>query len=136
MVLGIGVVCFLTVITTTYIFLQRVLAVYSSTRWVQIAAGILWLATSGTMSTTVFAAHAAHVPGTGYCAYSVIDAYLTAAGFVFLSFDTFVFLAISYKIATAHSDQDVGITWATAISGRALPRISRSVLQGGQQYYL
>jgi hypothetical protein len=136
MILGVGTSCLLTVMTTTYIFLQRIIAVHASTRWVQIVACILWLGTSATMSMTVFAAQSAHVPGTEYCAYSVVSDYLAAAGFVFFCFDSFVFLAISYKIATTHSDEDAGITWEAAVSGRALPRISRSVLQGGQQYYL
>jgi hypothetical protein len=78
-----------------------------------------------------------------------------------LVFDTCVFLAISYKLAQTivirnrvvdlelergedGSGDDTNTTsttagwawWSRIISGRALPRLSRAILQGGQQYYL
>jgi hypothetical protein len=87
------------------------------------------------MSFTVFAAKSTHVPGTKYCVYDVINESLVATGVIFSSFDTFVFLAISYEISSSHSDAK-GIRWQTLISGEALPRVSRAILQGGQQYYL
>jgi hypothetical protein len=75
-------------------------------------------------------------------------------------FDTCVFLAISYKLAqmsvvqrravdsargredgSGDATQAATTTsswawWSRVISGRALPRLSRAILQDGQQYYL
>jgi hypothetical protein len=88
------------------------------------------------MAITVVDTRSMHIPGTQYCTFTVVGKSLLTNGIVFVTFDTFVFLAISYKIASSHSDAEAGITWAAAVSGKALPRLSRSVLQGGQQYYL
>ncbi|KAF5354058.1 hypothetical protein D9756_006974 [Leucocoprinus leucothites] len=135
MVHCIGAACVLTMCSTAFIFLQRVRAVYSNNRWVQLVAIVLWLASCATMSFTVFVAKSEHVPGTGYCAYTVIDDLLSATGFVFVGFDTFVLLATSYKILTSHADVDARTSLGTLIYGRALPNISRAILRGGQQYY-
>jgi hypothetical protein len=132
----IGVGCVLTVASTTFIFLQRLRAVYTEYRMVKIIGILLWLGTCITMAFIVVDAKSIHIPGTNYCAYSVAGRSLLANGVVFLAFDTFVFIAISYKIASSHSDAEVGITWRTVVSGKALPKLSRAVLQGGQQYYL
>lgn len=133
---SIGVACLLAMLSSSFLFLQRLRAVYAQNHWVQAIFFTLWLASNGLMTTTIYGAKSAHVPGTGHCVYSHVERYISAAGFMSASFDTAVFLAISYKIATEHSGSDVGVAWDTVISGRALPRLSRSVLQGGQQYYL
>lgn len=105
----------------------------------QVIAVLLWMGTCITMAFTVVDAKTTHVPGTKYCAYTVANETLLANGVVFLGFDTFVFLAISHKIASSHLDVDVverGIKWRTVLWGRTLPRLSRVVIRGGQKYYL
>lgn len=97
---------------------------------------MMWLAANGLMTTTIYAAELGHIPGTGYCIYTQVQQYDSAPGFMLAIFDTAVFVAISYKVAILHSDPGTGVTWDTVISGRALPRLSKAVLQGGQQYYL
>ncbi|KAL9709645.1 hypothetical protein Ac2012v2_007384 [Leucoagaricus gongylophorus] len=134
-----GIGCVLTVASTTFIFLQRLRAVYSGNRRVQVIAVLLWIGTCITMAFTVVDAKTTHVPGTKYCAYTVANETLLANGVVFLGFDTLVFLAISHKIASSHLDVDVverGIKWRTVLWGRTLPRLSRVVIRGGQKYYL
>lgn len=88
------------------------------------------------MTVTIYGAQLGHIPGTGYCMYIEVHLYMSAAGLMLAIFDTVVFVAISYKIAVLHSDPSNGVIWDTLISGRALPRLSRAILQGGQQYYL
>jgi hypothetical protein len=97
---------------------------------------LLWLGTCITMAFTVVDANSIYIPGTQYCTLSITGPSLLANSVVFVTFDTFVFLAISYKIASSHSDAEAKITWRTVASGKALPRLSRTVLRGGQQYYL
>ncbi|KAJ3567094.1 hypothetical protein NP233_g6582 [Leucocoprinus birnbaumii] len=132
----IGVGCVLTISSTTFIFLQRLRAVYSGNKRVQIIAILLWIGVVITMAFTVVDARSAHVPGTNYCAYMVVDRSLLANGVVFVAFDTFAFLAISYKIGYTHLDLEDGAGFVAAVSGRALPRLSQAVIRGGQQYYL
>ncbi|KAF9447365.1 hypothetical protein P691DRAFT_760851 [Macrolepiota fuliginosa MF-IS2] len=136
MVIGIGIVCVLTTTCASFLFLQRLRAVYARHKWIQGAFTLLWLASSGFMSTTSFGVKSERIPGTEFCVYSGVNRYIAVAGFGVFFFDTLVFAAISYKIASSHSTLDVGVSWDTVVSGRALPRLSRAVLQGGQQYYL
>lgn len=132
-----GATCVLTNLTASFLFLQRLRAVYTRNRRVQWVFFALWVAANGFMTTTMFGAVFGHIPGTTYCMYSHVHSYVSASGFVVAFFDTAVFIAISYNIAVLHGDFNrSGITWDTFISGRALPRLSKAVLRGGQQYYL
>lgn len=51
-------------------------------------------------------------------------------------FDGLVFVFISYRIATTHANDDDHSHWRTFVSGKALPRLSKALLQSGQQYFL
>jgi hypothetical protein len=103
---------------------------------VKIVFFVLWLGANGLMTTSIYGAQFGHIPGTGYCTYLAVHQYVSAAGFTLVFFDTAVFVATSYKMAISHIGSSIGISWDTIISGRALPRLSRAVLQGGQQYFL
>ncbi|XP_006456228.1 hypothetical protein AGABI2DRAFT_77336, partial [Agaricus bisporus var. bisporus H97] len=130
-----GVSCTLVHLTASFIFLQRLWAVYALHRLVKIVFFVLWLGANGLMTTSIYGARLGHIPGTGYCTYLEVHPYVSAAGFMLASFDTAVFVAISYKISISHGGGRIGINWDTIVSGRALPRLSRAVLQGGQQYF-
>ncbi|KAJ3560749.1 hypothetical protein NP233_g10632 [Leucocoprinus birnbaumii] len=131
----------LTMSTTSFLFLQRVRALYTESRALRLAFTLLWAVISVVCSITVIlGAGSAHIPGTENCHYFVVDRYTATAGFTWLFFDTLVFLAVSYWVITAHPVRDAATTrftvsWVGLISGRALPRLSKAVLQGGQQYY-
>ncbi|KAJ3567100.1 hypothetical protein NP233_g6584 [Leucocoprinus birnbaumii] len=131
----IGVGCVLTITTTAFIFLQRLRAVYSNNRPVQAIAILLWIGVVITMAFTVVDAQASHIPGTNYCAYTVAGQPLLANGVVFLVFDTFAFVTISYQIGYLHVDFEDGAGLRNATSGKALPKVSRALLRGGQRYY-
>lgn len=133
---GLGATCMFTNLTASFLFLQRLRAVYARKYWVQWVFFVLWLAANGLMTTTIYGALLGHIPGTKYCIYVKVHQYMSAPGFMVAFFDTAVFVAISYKISVLHSEPGTGITWDTLISGRALPQLSKAVLQGGQQYYL
>ncbi|KAF5354271.1 hypothetical protein D9756_007040 [Leucocoprinus leucothites] len=140
MAISVAITIILAMTTTSFLFLQRVRALYTENSVVRLAFTLLWLAVSIVVSITVtIGVGAAHVPGTQYCHYLVVDRYTATAGFSWLFFDTLVFLAVSYWIISSHSglNADVGpaISWVTFAKGQALPKLSRAVLQGGQQYY-
>jgi hypothetical protein len=126
--------------STSFLFLQRARALYADNRVVRWTFSFLWLAECAVMATLgITATTFTHVPGTQYCTSSSVERPLAAGGFVWLFFDTCVFLAISYRIASSPHfviDADARLSWGTLISGKALPSLSRAVLQGGQQYYL
>jgi hypothetical protein len=134
--ISIGCSCILSVFSSSFLFLRRVQAVYSGNRWVSFFFFALWLIGGGLVVTVPLGARATHIPGTKYCIDLEPPHYVIAGGFTPVVFDTFVFLAISYKIGTSHSTHDARVSWSTLVSGRALPQLSRAILQGGQQYYL
>ncbi|KAF9443724.1 hypothetical protein P691DRAFT_797122 [Macrolepiota fuliginosa MF-IS2] len=123
--------------SSSFLFLRRVQAVYADNRCVQWFFFILWLIYCGLDFTVPIGVRGSHIPGTRYCLDSENGTYLLAGAFAPIVFDTSVFLAISFKVArSSHTTQDTRVTWDTLVSGKALPRLSRAVLQGGQQYYL
>ncbi|KAG6329751.1 hypothetical protein ID866_9337 [Astraeus odoratus] len=53
-----------------------------------------------------------------------------------LFFDTMVYIFISVKLSAIRNPCEKKVSWRMVISDSALPRLSRAVLLGGQQYYL
>ncbi|KAF9440965.1 hypothetical protein P691DRAFT_800662 [Macrolepiota fuliginosa MF-IS2] len=123
-----GCFCILSISSSSFLFLRRVQAVYADNRWVQWFFFILWLVYCGLEFTVPI--------GTRHCIDSETSHYVLAGAFSPIIFDTLVFLAISFKVGSSHTTQDTRVTRDTLVSGKALPRLSRAVLQGGQQYYL
>jgi hypothetical protein len=103
---------------------------------VKIVFFVIWFSINSLMTTAIYGAQFGHIPGTGYCTYVEVHPYVSIAGFSLAFFDTAIFVATSYKMAISHNDSHVGISWDTVVSGRALPGLSRAVLQGGQRYFL
>ncbi|KAF9452892.1 hypothetical protein P691DRAFT_720652 [Macrolepiota fuliginosa MF-IS2] len=111
-----GCLSALSVSCSGFLFLRRVHAVYANSQVIQWTFSAFWVIFAGSTATVPFGT----VP----------------TALVSLLYDSCVFLAISYKIASQHGSPDERVGWATLVSGKALPRLSRAVLQGGQQYYL
>jgi hypothetical protein len=86
----------------------------------------------------VFSIKPTYIPKTQHFKDSGIQPLLSLIFFIAVAYDSSVFLAISYKIGIAHviGDHEVQMGWNRFITGQALPRFSRAVLRGGQQYYL
>ncbi|KAG6329062.1 hypothetical protein ID866_10027 [Astraeus odoratus] len=51
-------------------------------------------------------------------------------------FDTLAYVAITWKILTTHRLEPHQSCWRAFWRAEALPRLSRALLQSGQQYYL
>ncbi|KAJ3849508.1 hypothetical protein EV368DRAFT_85488 [Lentinula lateritia] len=135
-----GVTCNWVVSTTfsSFLFLRRVNAVYSNSAIVCYFFTFLWVANIGISILTPLGAHAGALSNSGYCLNSGVKHYVVAATAFPLVFDSFVFLAISYRLMVINNDDPHGTAqnWGPFLKGKALPRLSRAVLQGGQQYYL
>ena len=122
---------------SSFLFLLRVRAVFGSERLVQFMFSFLWLGVLGSALTLPFALHGAHIGPTEYCLDANVKAFGSAGMVASTIYDTLVFLAISWKLST---DSMTGSTFGNKVKlffgGRALPTLSRGLLQSGQVYYL
>lgn len=132
-----AILSMLSMITSSYLFLQRVQAVYADTRWVRWLFFVLWVMAVASDAVIPLGIHPESIRGTHYQSTN-IPRYDALSVFTLLFFDTSVLIAISYKLASRHrSVPTTGrVPWCGFISGKSLPHLSRAVLRGGQQYYL
>ncbi|KXN81773.1 hypothetical protein AN958_03699 [Leucoagaricus sp. SymC.cos] len=122
---------------STFLFLRRAHAVYNDTRCAQWCFSVLWFLCVAYEFVVPFGVEPAYIPGTRYYHDTILRPWIGGIGLLLLLYDTVIFLSISYRLATSHTiSPHERITWNTLISGRALPHLSRAVLQGGQQFYL
>ncbi|ESK89350.1 hypothetical protein Moror_16268 [Moniliophthora roreri MCA 2997] len=124
--------------SSSFLFLRRVMAVFADSRSIRFVFSFLWVANVGISVVTPVGSRASPLEDTGYCINGGIKHYVGAATIMPLVFDSLVFLAISYKILTSHGPGDeTGWSWRTIfLPKKTLPRLSRAMFRGGQQYYL
>lgn len=127
----------LSMVMSSFLFLQRVQAVYAQQKWVRWTFFVLWVIFSASDILIPIGIHPTTIPGTHYYLSGGTPSYDASTVFTLLFFDTSVLIAISYKVASGYNSMpNERVPWYTLISGRALPRLSRAILRGGQQYYL
>jgi hypothetical protein len=130
----------LTTITSSFLFLRRVQAVYSNEKRVQHLFSFLYIILSGSEISVPLLVNGNANPGTNAFKDDGISPLAAICVFTLFIFDTSVLLAISYKITKTFSalpgQSSPRASLYTFVSGGALPRLSRAVLKGGQQYYL
>ncbi|KAF9241315.1 hypothetical protein BU15DRAFT_73441 [Melanogaster broomeanus] len=122
---------------SSYLFLKRVHAVFLLDRLVCHFFTFLWLAAFGASLVVLLGPLREYyeIANTKHCVNHQIEDYVSAAFIVPVIFDAIVFLAITYKILVSHR-ASTSRTWKAFCSGEALPRLSRAILQSGQQYYM
>lgn len=136
MVLSSAILCGLSIGCSSYLFLQRIFAVYADSPRVRRLFTFLWMAYLCSESILVLSIKPTYIPQTQYFKDSGIQPFLALTTITIIVYDSSVFLAISYKIGVAHIVIDREMGWKRFITGKALPRLSQAVLRGGQQYYL
>ncbi|KZP04186.1 hypothetical protein FIBSPDRAFT_878768 [Athelia psychrophila] len=137
-VAGLVTSAFVAIASTSFLFFLRVRAVYLRSRTVTTIFGALWVATASTSIS--FAALAArgveHVPYSPYCTRTPLKHNTTPVAMAFVH-DTMVYLAISYRLA---ADAVPAADWRSRVlsivTGKGLFSLSRSLMKGGQLYYL
>lgn len=137
-IIGAGVMAMVSMIASSYLFLRRVQAIYIEEKWVQRTFFVLWIILSGSEILIPVTTSPIYIPGTKVMLAAGIPPYTSLSLWMLLFYDTSVFIAISYKILSGHSTlpTDERVPWYALASGRTLPRLSRAIIRGGQQYYL
>lgn len=121
---------------SSYLFLQRVRAIYADSPRVRLLFSAFWFILCLSGITMILGSKPTFIPGTHHFRDAGISPILELGIFTAILFDSSVFLAISYKVVSTHALVDDQIQWYSAVSGKALPPLSRAVLRSGQQYYL
>ncbi|KZP06559.1 hypothetical protein FIBSPDRAFT_902716 [Athelia psychrophila] len=126
------------IISTSFLFFLRVRAVYLQSRTITILFGALWVVTASVgIGFTAFEMHGAgRVPYTAYCAHPTVKHDYVPITMMFVH-DTMVFLVISYRlVADAVTVGDWHSRVRSIVTGKGLFSLSRSLMKGGQLYYL
>jgi hypothetical protein len=132
-----GAFVILVVPSTSSLFFFRVKAFYSHNRVVVAFFGFLWLVLSGLCFFIPFAAQVTHIGTTGICIITRVERYASFPLLARLAFDTLVLLAISVRIVSISIVGDTfGERMRSFVRGDGLPNLSRSLLHGGQLYYV
>lgn len=122
---------------SSFLFLLRVRAVFAAEPVIQRFFSVLWLGVLGSALTFPFALHGAHIGPTKYCINTNTQSFASVGQIGATIYDSLVFLAISWRLS---SDSMEGSTprerMGAFFGGKALPALSRGLLQGGQVYYL
>ncbi|KAG6326436.1 hypothetical protein ID866_12653 [Astraeus odoratus] len=124
--------------TASYLFLKRVHTVYCMDRIATCVFSFLWLVGVGTSCAVFSGAVQDHIEiaYTKHCIRTKGSSALSVAYMDPILFDTLVYIAITWKILTTHRPEPRQSCWKAFWRGEALPRLSRALLQSGQQYYL
>jgi hypothetical protein len=131
------VICSIGTPLTSAMFLLRVRAVYANGKTITIFFGLLCLADFATELFVPFHLVTMYLgPGQG-CSLLKLGHQTAIPILLHSAFDTLVFIAISFRIA---SYSVVGDTFngrvRSLFRGEGLPNLSRRIIQGGQLYYL
>jgi hypothetical protein len=125
--------------TTSALFFFRVKAVYCNDRVIVILFGFMWLVLSGLCFLIPFSPRAAYIGTTraGICVVTRIEQFASIPLITHFVFDTLVFLAISARIVSFSIVGDTfGERMRSFFRGDGLSCLSRSLLYGGQVYYV
>ncbi|RDB23091.1 hypothetical protein Hypma_009730 [Hypsizygus marmoreus] len=122
--------------STALLFFLRVRAVFNDNKYVIRFFFILWLAVLGGSLTVSTVGGATEIGPTHHCNPKPLKTYIIAAPITFAINDTFVFLAISWRLLMNSWDPDVKRSFKVVAFGEYLPRFSQALLQDGQVYYL
>ncbi|KAJ7367619.1 hypothetical protein DFH08DRAFT_760870 [Mycena albidolilacea] len=144
MEISIGICLLLSQTYTAMLFFLRANAVWYPNRVASAVFFLLWLGIIGTNVTVPLGLRGAHIGPTMQCISTDVPdnirktrSYLTVVVIMSLVNDTVVFLAISYRIVgyavLADSPRDLIRAF---FGGSHLTRLSRELIQSGQQFYL
>ena len=122
--------------STSALFFFRVRAVYANNRAITAFFGFLLFALFGLCFMTPLVSESTHIGPTKRCITTKIKTYGFAPAVLNFVLDALVFISISLRISYYSIEGDTFRARMTSFfRGDGLPRLSRSILQGGQLYY-
>ncbi|KDR70210.1 hypothetical protein GALMADRAFT_103363 [Galerina marginata CBS 339.88] len=124
--------------STTCFFYLRVSSIYNKSIFIVTFFGILWLATVAMSSLFFKIFSAAHVGPTQFCLESVNQKFLAPPAIVFLTNDTLIYAAITYRIYQMFLERDASLSEKVklVVFGKSLPLLSKVILLDSQLYFL
>ncbi|KIM58878.1 hypothetical protein SCLCIDRAFT_1218227 [Scleroderma citrinum Foug A] len=127
---------FVSVASTDFLFLARVCAVYCHKKPIYITFILLWIVDVGVLCLFFTGLEVIPIANTKHCINVSKNEYVAASLLVSILFDTMVYIFVTAKLLSTRNSSEKKTTWRTIFSGGSLPRLSRAIMQGGQQYYL
>ncbi|KAH8101112.1 hypothetical protein BXZ70DRAFT_1007509 [Cristinia sonorae] len=135
-VVAIGIFGCLSISSNCLLFLFRIYALFPQRYPVLCAFTLCWLGVLGSSVPAPLSLTGVHIGTTSYCIFGRVQKFGGAGEVAAAINDTLVFLAV----ATRLSSNLPAATWRARLrlffSGQGLGTISKTVLHGGQQYYL
>jgi hypothetical protein len=123
--------------SSSALFFFRVKGVYCNNRIITVVFGFLWIALFGVSCTIIPAVKGGHLGNTQRCMITSVAPYGSAPIVLNAINDTLIFIAISVRLVSFTSTSNsFGARIKSFWLGDGLPALSRSLLQGGQLYYL
>jgi hypothetical protein len=123
--------------STSALFFFRVKAVYYRNKFIPGFFGLLLFALFGLSFLGPFALRGKHLGTTQRCIITTSERFGSVPILLNSIMDTLVFIAISFRIVSFSLVGDTfGAHMRSFFRGDSLPSLSRSILQGGQLYYL
>ncbi|KAJ3570852.1 hypothetical protein NP233_g4126 [Leucocoprinus birnbaumii] len=132
----------LAITSASFLFLRRVQAIWAAYPTIVHAFSFLWLVNVGVTALVSRIGEISRLANTGYCVVEEVDIVPgILPAIANLVFDTAVLIFVSYWVSVGYlitegENPSIGFSWSTMFLGRALPKLSKVVLKGGQQYYL
>lgn len=125
------------VTSTSLLFFFRTRAVFDRNPFIIGFFAVLWLGVVAACVTVIVGVDGVNLASTRYCIDGTVKPYVTTATIIPLINDTFVFLAITWRLSRnsfARPTLKDGLrVW---LFGDYLPIFSKAMLQDGQAYYL
>ncbi|KAJ3513407.1 hypothetical protein NLJ89_g2970 [Agrocybe chaxingu] len=124
--------------STSFLFLIRVLAIFHRHKYIRAFFILMWLGVVAAVLTATQGVIGGSIGPTQHCMVSEARPYVGAAVVVPFVNDTFVFLAISWKLMSNTGVEDLTLKSELRVffRGDYLPALSRGLLKDGQVYYL
>ncbi|KAF9562364.1 hypothetical protein CPC08DRAFT_634197 [Agrocybe pediades] len=128
---------FLAIPLTSALFLLRIRAIFTEEKGAVFFFGAAWTLVLASSLAVPFGGSADVIGSTSYCMVSRLHEYISVAVIVPFLYDTLVFVAITlYLVQNMESRRRSQGGLRSLVSGVNMPDFSRSILRGGQLYYL
>ncbi|KAF8154825.1 hypothetical protein B0H34DRAFT_538909 [Crassisporium funariophilum] len=122
---------------TSLLFFLRVRAMYGGNKYIVAFFSFMWLAVVGGCLTSTQGVSLIAIGPTDYCINGSLAPYVVASGIIPLVNDTFIFVAITWRLLqNSYAEATLKNGVKNILSGKHLPAFSRALLHDGQAYYL